>query len=207
MPTDAPTAQDSASLEPRRRVVLPVVLFLATCLSTFWTGAMNWNPLAHLDAVQQAISVFEQNRHQGSLTAALDQALAVAQIKWQQGLIYMGGGDGPVAGARDGPLPDGLAAPDSRQLALLHSPAHRPVRHPRRGDRHGRLASKPARDVRPRPGRTVGRSGRDGADHVDRRQDAAGNAADGRRLRLSQSAAPPIYDRLASARLSRRRAN
>ena len=90
MPTDAPTAQDFAALEPRRHVVLPVVLFLATCLSTFWTGAMNWNPLAHLNAAQQAISVFEQNRRQGSLTAALDQALAVGQIKWQQGLIYMG---------------------------------------------------------------------------------------------------------------------
>jgi Zn-dependent protease len=90
MPTDLPTAQDSASLEPSRHVALPLVLFLATCLATFWTGATNWNPLAHLDAMQRTITVYEQNRGQGSPASALEQALAVAQVKWQQGLIYMG---------------------------------------------------------------------------------------------------------------------
>ena len=67
-----------------------MLLFLATCLSTFWTGAVDWKPLAHLDALHRAITVFEQNRRQGSPASALEQALAVAQIKWLQGLLYMG---------------------------------------------------------------------------------------------------------------------
>src|SRR5215203_3135344 len=29
---------------PRRRLLLPLVLFVATCLSTFWVGAANWRP-------------------------------------------------------------------------------------------------------------------------------------------------------------------
>ena len=29
---------------PRRRVTLPLILFIATCLSTFWVGAANWRP-------------------------------------------------------------------------------------------------------------------------------------------------------------------
>lgn len=30
---------------PQRRVLLPVVLFLATCISTFWVGCTHWQPL------------------------------------------------------------------------------------------------------------------------------------------------------------------
>ncbi len=53
---------------PRRRVVLPIVLFIATCLSTFWVGAARWRPeLYNLSEVWQ-----------------------VASDNWQQGLIYMG---------------------------------------------------------------------------------------------------------------------
>lgn len=29
---------------PRRRVTLPIVLFVATCFSTFWVGAADWRP-------------------------------------------------------------------------------------------------------------------------------------------------------------------
>src|SRR6476469_3146003 len=29
---------------PRRRLLLPLVLFVATCLSTFWGGAASWRP-------------------------------------------------------------------------------------------------------------------------------------------------------------------
>jgi membrane-associated protease RseP (regulator of RpoE activity) len=90
MPTDVLDSEGCVAPERGRRMALPVLLFLATCASTFWTGAMNWNPLAHLDAMQRAITVFEQNRHQGSPVSAFEQALAVAQVKWQQGLIYMG---------------------------------------------------------------------------------------------------------------------
>jgi membrane-associated protease RseP (regulator of RpoE activity) len=52
---------------PRRRVTLPIVLFVATCLSTFWVGAANWRPqVAAAGDVYQTIS-----EH------------------WQQGLTYM----------------------------------------------------------------------------------------------------------------------
>jgi membrane-associated protease RseP (regulator of RpoE activity) len=54
---------------PRRRLTLPVILFIATCLSTFWVGAANWRP--------QMVESTEQIR----------QVLAT---HWQQGLIYMG---------------------------------------------------------------------------------------------------------------------
>ncbi len=90
MPTDAPTVGADVPPEPGRRVAIPTLLFLATCLSTFWTGSTNWNPLAHLNSLHNAAVVFEQNRHQGSVAAALDQAMSIGQIKWQQGLIYMG---------------------------------------------------------------------------------------------------------------------
>src|SRR5262245_48589217 len=29
---------------PRRRLTLPLILFVATCLSTFWVGAADWRP-------------------------------------------------------------------------------------------------------------------------------------------------------------------
>ena len=32
---------------PQRRTLLPIVLFLATCVSTFWVGCTNWQPLEH----------------------------------------------------------------------------------------------------------------------------------------------------------------
>ena len=73
-----------------RAATSPCPLVLGTCLSTFWTGAVNWNPIAHLDALGLAKTIFVQNLHQGSPMAALEQALAVARIDWQQGLSYMG---------------------------------------------------------------------------------------------------------------------
>jgi hypothetical protein len=54
---------------PRRRLMLPLLLFVATCLSTFWVGAANWRP--------QLVE-----------TAADIQAKVAAN--WQQGLLYMG---------------------------------------------------------------------------------------------------------------------
>jgi membrane-associated protease RseP (regulator of RpoE activity) len=53
---------------PQRRVVLPLLLFVATCLSTFFAGALNWNPTFYLER---------------------SQAEAVIGINWSQGLIYM----------------------------------------------------------------------------------------------------------------------
>ena len=51
-----------------RRVVLPVFLFVATCLSTFLAGSLDWNPTVYLDSAP------------GSHTIV---------INWMQGLVYM----------------------------------------------------------------------------------------------------------------------
>jgi Zn-dependent protease len=88
MSTDQPTLELDLR-PPRRRVALPVILFLATCLSTFWTGAVAWKPLIHLDLLYRGINVFRDNLPQGSPVAALGQSLAVAQMDWQRGLLYM----------------------------------------------------------------------------------------------------------------------
>ncbi len=54
---------------PRRRVVLPIVLFIATCLSTFWVGAAGWRP---------------------QLVETTADIQAKLSANWQQGLLYMG---------------------------------------------------------------------------------------------------------------------
>jgi membrane-associated protease RseP (regulator of RpoE activity) len=68
-------------VEPRpmrqRRVLLPLVLFLLTCLSTFFVGATHWMP----------------ERFFGFLSSSLfTQAVARLTImeQWRDGLIYMG---------------------------------------------------------------------------------------------------------------------
>lgn len=53
----------------RRRIGLPVGLFLATCLSTLWVGSADWRPLEHMETWQEMAAVFAAN--------------------WQQGLTYM----------------------------------------------------------------------------------------------------------------------
>ena len=53
----------------RRKVLLPALLFLATCLSTFWAGATHWQPYEHL----------------GNIASA--QAAVMAH--WPQGMLYM----------------------------------------------------------------------------------------------------------------------
>src|ERR1044071_6420108 len=59
-----------AYLQPRlrRRVTLPIVLFVATCLSTFWVGSANWRP--------QLVG------------SAADMSQTIA-LHWRQGLTYM----------------------------------------------------------------------------------------------------------------------
>lgn len=61
------SAEDLGTL-PRRRRVLPIVLFIATCLSTYWVGAADWKP---------------QNF---SSSGQMQQAMAT---NWRQGLMYM----------------------------------------------------------------------------------------------------------------------
>ena len=79
---------DTAVPVHKERVLLPVVLFLATCLSTFWVGAADWKPFAHRDSIERAVSIFWQNLPQ-SFNGALRQAIATADLNWSQGLVYM----------------------------------------------------------------------------------------------------------------------
>jgi membrane-associated protease RseP (regulator of RpoE activity) len=60
---------DDLGYVPRRRRVLPILLFIATCLSTFWVGAADWKP-------QQFYSV--------------DDMLRAMTVNWRTGLTYMG---------------------------------------------------------------------------------------------------------------------
>ena len=68
----APAIRELAAADfesPRgRRVFLPVFLFLATCVSTFLAGSLNWNPVVYFESPQA-----------GRLIAA----------NWTQGLVYM----------------------------------------------------------------------------------------------------------------------
>jgi len=89
MSTDATIAQDYSHPARGRRVVLPALLFAATCLSTFWTGAASWKPIVHLGSLENAIVGFFENLPQGSPMAAFWQAAAVSQLNFSQGLIYM----------------------------------------------------------------------------------------------------------------------
>jgi len=70
-PVDSPpNLMELPDRRPRRRkVVLPVLLFLATCASTFFVGAADWNPI-------QAMS-------------DPDLAWRYFQINWPQGVKYM----------------------------------------------------------------------------------------------------------------------
>lgn len=68
----------------RRRVVLPLVLFLLTCLSTFFAGATGWKP--HLFLFSNATSWFGTEADPYFLLAARRAVLA----NWQDGLVYMG---------------------------------------------------------------------------------------------------------------------
>lgn len=90
MSTDVAIATADSDPPQRRRVALPLMLFLLTCLSTFWTGAVDWKPIVHLEPLFCGIGVFAENLPQGSPLAALWEALAVAQMNWRQGLVYMG---------------------------------------------------------------------------------------------------------------------
>ena len=57
---------DELLVTRRRRVRLPIILFVATCLSTFWVGVSHWMPLPVFTPIRQML---------------------VAH--WQDGLIYM----------------------------------------------------------------------------------------------------------------------
>jgi membrane-associated protease RseP (regulator of RpoE activity) len=62
-------SEDDIGYIPRRRRVIPILLFIATCLSTFWVGSADWKP-------QQFYSV--------------DDMWRAMTTNWRQGLTYMG---------------------------------------------------------------------------------------------------------------------
>ncbi len=90
--TSAPTniAPVEQQTEQSRHIVLPLLLFLATCLSTFWVGAVDWKPLVHLEGLYRGAISFWQELPHNSPAAALEEGMAVAHINWRQGLWYMG---------------------------------------------------------------------------------------------------------------------
>src|SRR5262245_19795730 len=60
---------------PERWILLPVTLFLATCLSTFWVGASRFMP----------VEIFGASYNAGGLIIVRQSILE----NWQSGLIYM----------------------------------------------------------------------------------------------------------------------
>jgi hypothetical protein len=67
----------------RRRVVLPIVLFLATCVSTFWTGTVGWMPELCLGRFEQAERLLRHASEQAASAEASQGVLAGL------GLVYM----------------------------------------------------------------------------------------------------------------------
>jgi membrane-associated protease RseP (regulator of RpoE activity) len=89
MSSDASTVEDYDQPYEGRRYTLPAILFVATCLSTFWLGAADWNPTGR---AVMFLDLAQANWPQHSPLAALNEARAVAleHVNWRQGLIYMG---------------------------------------------------------------------------------------------------------------------
>jgi Zn-dependent protease len=91
MPTDTSTAEDVPAPETGRSFVWQAVLFVVTCLSTFWLGGEDWNPTGRLELFFRNATA---NWSQGAPLAALNEARAVAEqarpFNWRQGVLYMG---------------------------------------------------------------------------------------------------------------------
>jgi Zn-dependent protease len=62
-------ASDLGFRPRRRRVLIPLILFLATCASTFWVGAANWMPIVSMSTFGEMYRTVAGN--------------------WVQGLTYM----------------------------------------------------------------------------------------------------------------------
>ena len=67
MSTETQPTAEQPCVEQERRRALPLVLLAATCGSTFWVGAVDWSPIAHLCAISKGIGT---------------------TIDWRQGMIY-----------------------------------------------------------------------------------------------------------------------
>ncbi len=74
--------------EGARHVRLPLLLFAATCLSTFWAGSAHWNPTGYAEVVfQSAAAHWEQGF---GAAAAAGWKTADSMMSWAQGFRYMG---------------------------------------------------------------------------------------------------------------------
>ncbi len=81
---------DDYSHSPRRRnLTVPLVLFLATCLSTFWTGSVDWMPALHIGSFREAGWVLLQDLEYGETISAIGRAGEVLVGDWRRGLFYM----------------------------------------------------------------------------------------------------------------------
>jgi Zn-dependent protease len=69
----------------QRRFWLPVILFLATCLSTFFVGSMRWAPLEYLGMSLQSSSLYEPPGFNVDMTPIRRQLYS----HWRDGFIYM----------------------------------------------------------------------------------------------------------------------
>jgi membrane-associated protease RseP (regulator of RpoE activity) len=70
MRSDIESLSDVSARPINRRLTLPLCLFIATCLSTFWVGAAQYRPLAEMGNFQAMWGTIVNN--------------------WQEGLTYMG---------------------------------------------------------------------------------------------------------------------
>jgi membrane-associated protease RseP (regulator of RpoE activity) len=72
----------------RRRVVLPLVLFLLTCASTFFAGVTGWMPMDHLanGASNALVSLAAETGPDPYFMLPLRRVILE---HWQQGLLYM----------------------------------------------------------------------------------------------------------------------
>jgi len=86
----ARAAGDYGHPAPRRRVLLPAVLFAATCWSTFYTGSLHWIPRFDGQMLHRAADAFAQSWQAGQYGAAVPRAMAAMTGDWQSGLVYMG---------------------------------------------------------------------------------------------------------------------
>ena len=82
-------ADDYSVVAARRNVLLPLVLFLATCGSTFWTGSVDWLPTLQKNRFHVASQVWLHNWEQGATLSAFTRAGGVLVGDWQRGLFYM----------------------------------------------------------------------------------------------------------------------
>lgn len=90
LPDDAAGAAEAATERRRKQGLwLPIVLLVATCLSTFWAAGTNWRPYAQLDSLDKAFWAFWENVQQGSVSGALRESLGMLNLDWSQGLTYM----------------------------------------------------------------------------------------------------------------------